>query len=271
MNKLYILSPIALGVGLIALMSVSRGVAKIQKKDRTGSPVATTNCTACHSSSVNFAVVPKISMVNSSGAEVTEYTPLEKYTLTVSIQSSGNIGHGFQVTGLFGDNTSAGLVTNPSTGTQRVDLNGRWYFEHKQQVTGGVYTVEWSAPASGNGDVTFYGSCLATNGSQSTSGDDFENIPNLVITEGAPSSVTSLKSNVEVKLYPNPTVNEITVELKGEQIEIISIYDVKGNLVKTVKERAISVTLSVADLPTGVYYLDLKSSNGQTRKTFIKE
>jgi hypothetical protein len=129
MKRIYIFSPLAIAAGAFLWMSASGGVAKIQQKDRTGSPVSDTECNMCHASGINFSTKPTITVIDSSGP-VTEYKPLKKYTVMVDIQSTGNINHGFQVTGFLSDNSAAGLVESVNGNTQKINLNGRWYFEH---------------------------------------------------------------------------------------------------------------------------------------------
>ncbi len=271
MKKAYIFSPLLfLGVALL-WMSASNGVAKIQGKDRTGSPVSDNNCTACHSSGQNFSTISSVIVKDASGQLVTEYSPGSTYIITVDIQSTGNAGHGFQLTGLLSNNSAAGTCTATSPNTQITALNGRWYFEHTVPNSGGSYEMKWVAPAAGSGDVTLYGSTLSINGDGSTSGDEFMNIPNVVITESVANSVAEEINKSMVTIFPNPTTDYITVDLGSEVISNVEVYSITGSLVMTTEGNAQKQMINVSNLKNGNYFVRVIGSGSTHSSTFIKE
>ena len=75
----------------------------------------------------------------------------------------------------------------------------------------------------------------------------------------------------DVKLYPNPVRNELTIELKEENnVEMIRLVNVTG---QTMLEKSITniddkVFLNVASMPTGMYFLVFKT---KTQQTFSKK
>ena len=75
--------------------------------------------------------------------------------------------------------------------------------------------------------------------------------------------------------YPNPAINTTTIkyQLKGSVIEqnaVISIYNIKGELVKKVEGTKGKAEFSVSDLPTGIYLYRLKTDNyNEVRKMII--
>ncbi len=268
MKKTYIFSPIILGIGALLWISASGGVAKIQSKDRTGSPVSDVACTQCHMATGNFSTSAIIQLTDMSGGSVTAYVPGEVYNLKVRVQSSGNVGHGFQVTGLLSDNTSAGTCSSPSVNTAITPLNGRWYFEQTGAISNGEYEMVWTAPASGSGVVTFYGVALAHNGDGMTTGDEFVNIPNTVITEDISSGITEV-AGLQVNLFPNPVQNVLSVQAENKILGI-NVIDISGkSVLKTVGTGSL-MEVNVAELPIGTYFMEVTSTQGVEKATFIK-
>lgn len=77
---------------------------------------------------------------------------------------------------------------------------------------------------------------------------------------------TDGKSHNLFSFYPNPAVNDLTVESSGnEKINSIKIYDVLGKLLINLsvdnKERYV---LNVAELERGIYYLEVTFENNAT-------
>ena len=75
--------------------------------------------------------------------------------------------------------------------------------------------------------------------------------------------------------YPNPAINKTSIkyQLKGSVIEqnaVISIYNIKGELVKTIKGKKGKVEFDVSDLATGIYFYHLKTSDfNEVRKMIV--
>jgi hypothetical protein len=265
MKRNFIFTPLALAVGAMVWVSASGGVAQEQSKDRTGSPVSDAACSMCHSAGANYSTVAGITITDSNGMVVTEYVPGDKYMLSVGVQSSGNSGHGFQVTGLLDDNTSAGTCNPITAHTQKTGLNNRWYFEQSSLATGGVYEMEWFAPQAGNGNVTFYGSVLSANGNNGTGGDEYKSIPSLLITESTTTSIASLNIGMDVKLYPNPVVSNLNVSVSNNEIDKIELFDMNGRLVISKDVKTASTQLNMDELVTGQYFV--KVISGKEVKT----
>jgi hypothetical protein len=265
----YIFSPIVLGIGGLLWISASGGVADVQSKDRTGSPVSDVNCTQCHSAGANFSSAAIMQFTDPSGAPVSEYLPGEKYALKVNIQSIGSNSHGFQVTGLLSDNSKAGTCVAQSSNTQITPLNGRWYFEPSNVVMGGNYEMEWTAPSAGSGPVTFYGSALTVNGNGTTVGDEYVNIPNLVIAEGSPNGVKDLEALVNFKVYPNPVNSNLLIssEILMSRLEVM---DLSGKTVINSMVNEKSTSVDVSALKNGTYLVRVQTDNGEMISRIVK-
>jgi len=75
-----------------------------------------------------------------------------------------------------------------------------------------------------------------------------------------------------LNIYPNPVGDEMFVQanyMKGNTVDV-SIYDMLGTNVMNVFSRN-PFRLNVADLPSGVYYIQLTSGNDSYRSKFVKE
>ncbi|UTW66786.1 T9SS type A sorting domain-containing protein [bacterium SCSIO 12643] len=269
MRKLYILSPLPLALGAVLWMSASGGVAKIQQKDRTNSPVSSPACTMCHLAGANFSTSASIVVSDGTGP-ITEYIPGETYTVKVDIQSTGNSGHGFQITGLLANNSSAGSCTVVTSGTQKTSLGGRWYFEQSQTVTGGSYEMTWVAPAAGSGEVTFYGSALSTNGDGLTNGDEYVSISPVKLPEGTPNSVFHVNVTEGLELYPNPTVSEVIIRSSSEEMQEVQIYALNGTLMEQRAVNTDNVRFNVEDYVKGTYIVKVSSGQDVQYLRFVK-
>jgi PKD repeat protein len=84
--------------------------------------------------------------------------------------------------------------------------------------------------------------------------------------------------NNSVSIYPNPTSNNSTLEFFStiEENGLVEIYDLVGKKVKSIyngpiKKGLNQFELEVMDIPTGVYFVKIKTSSGVLTKKLIKE
>jgi hypothetical protein len=86
------------------------------------------------------------------------------------------------------------------------------------------------------------------------------------------TSVSEIIDN-NLKLFPNPTYNEITIESPiALENTTITIFNAIGQVVKQVNHlNGASINIDVADLNTGIYYLSLQSKYGMSNLSFVKE
>lgn len=74
----------------------------------------------------------------------------------------------------------------------------------------------------------------------------------------------------EINVYPNPTVDQLTV--KYPQIEGVTISNITGQAIRVLEYQQVDFTrIDVADLPSGVYFLTVDSPRGKVSSKFIKE
>jgi len=76
----------------------------------------------------------------------------------------------------------------------------------------------------------------------------------------------SLNTN-SVRLYPNPVSDRLFVK-SDNTIDLITIYNVNGQIIK--QTEAFYNGLDVSGLNAGLYFINIKSDNGETIKKFMK-
>lgn len=134
------------------------------------------DCTGCHSGTVNSGT--GTSSIVFSGS--TQYLPGQTYTVTASILEPGRSKFGFQIVALKNsDNLEAGswIITNATT-TKGVSSVDATFIEHTSAGTAqmmpglGSWSIDWVAPSSNVGSITFYLATNATNSDGLSSGDN---------------------------------------------------------------------------------------------------
>ena len=88
-----------------------------------------------------------------------------------------------------------------------------------------------------------------------------------------PAVISSQKDVAEsiIQIYPNPSRQRLTIESNDELIQHFQIVDMLGHSV--MERRNLfkdTFTISVADLPSGLYFIRIDTDNTSFTKTFRK-
>jgi SprB repeat/Secretion system C-terminal sorting domain len=170
-------------LGSIALYifctSSSLGRASDDNVGNTGAPGETTLCSNCHNSGTYGNVTVSIQIFEEgSNTPVAFYLPNALYDMKVSVSgSSGSpLGYGFQLTTMRNGNTPYAAYSNWSSNVKQKLItsgtyNGRTYLEQNGVLNNNQFLFQWTAPAAGQGDVTFFASGVACNANNSSGGD----------------------------------------------------------------------------------------------------
>jgi hypothetical protein len=271
-----------LGLLLLAFLfyDPSSGVAAVQRTDRTGSPVSLSDgCNACHGGG-NFNTSVSVEVLQSN-SPVTNYEPSQPYTVRVTVNSSNNpSGYGFQVVALVAeDNSNAGSFGMPPDGTQITTLNNRQYFEHSRRNTINNWSIEWTAPPAGTGEVRFYAAANAVNGNGSNTGDSPARLSTpLILTEEVTSGFTTVEElNLQVAVYPNPVQDHLRLQISNSENGRFSLrlLNAAGQLARSGQVEVVNGRsdrqLPVQDLPGGLYFLYLSDGQKVKATTMVKE
>jgi hypothetical protein len=72
-----------------------------------------------------------------------------------------------------------------------------------------------------------------------------------------------------INIYPNPAFNEITVD--GENINQVSLYDLKGNIISDAPKANNSIKIDVSGLTSGIYIIRIQTNKKVIVKKIIKQ
>lgn len=88
-----------------------------------------------------------------------------------------------------------------------------------------------------------------------------------------PSSVTEKYLDGNIMVYPNPSKDNITIRTENiDLLESATIYNTMGERVKHIELEKSNSTITIKELPTGVYLIRIKSKEGLLYTThFTKE
>lgn len=139
---------------------------------RTNAP-GETNCTACH---VTFPLNSGSGGLGLAGLPAS-WTPGTAYDLTLTLSDPAALRWGFELTILGPGGASAGAIAVTDAGTQTSTTGTRTYLKHNASGTAPgttlsrSWSLRWTAPAAGTGDVTVYVAGNAANNNGFNSGD----------------------------------------------------------------------------------------------------
>ena len=113
---------------------------------------------------------------------------------------------------------------------------------------------------------------LSASGSGPTN-NDYLWVDALAFT-GSVTALQDYSSQQKIKLFPNPTASNLTVDLtalNSQQVQM-KIFDMQGNLVIALNKLNVSsnTSIDISSLSEGNYLLNIISSEGLISKKFIK-
>ncbi len=225
----------------------------------SSSPADAANCTDCHSGSAVTVVGLITSNVPAAG-----YTPGTTYTITGTATNPGGSRFGFEISPQSSTGALVGaLIITDATNTRLVSSK---YVNHTSTGSSGSGTKSWSfnwtAPATGVGSVTFYGSFLYANNNGSSSGDATK-VSTLVIPQA-----TTLPASVAIALMggTNPACSGSNLTFTATPTNVGSSptyqWKVNGANVGTG-----STTYSTSTLTTGQVVTCVMTPSGGTAVT----
>ncbi|MFA5781373.1 MAG: T9SS type A sorting domain-containing protein [Bacteroidales bacterium] len=75
--------------------------------------------------------------------------------------------------------------------------------------------------------------------------------------------------NPLIIVYPNPATNNITIE--SQQQAVIEISNIEGQLIKTLATNSNKTNVDISALPSGIYYVKVKTEKRMIVEKFVKE
>ena len=83
------------------------------------------------------------------------------------------------------------------------------------------------------------------------------------------AGINNMSLNIEVRIYPNPSSNQINVVMNSESDELInySLSDMMGRITRngqwSLNSSNSKFTLNISDITNGIYFLNLNTKDGQ--------
>ena len=264
--SIFSLSIVLIGLSIL-LSSSSQGRAFAANSGNTGAPGETIRCSNCHGGGSFRNTTYLIEVLDSSNNVVSSYTPGYVYTLIGTFNTTIGFpappAYGFQVVSLTGTNTPYNAWSNASPNA-RIDLTsgGRSYTEQRGPSSSNTFTVNWTAPPVGTGNITFYSAANGVNLNRGTSGDNSFSTQ-LTLTENIATNLVDRNINADLSLYPNPVQNELSIKSTTPIIGQLMIFDKTGKIVRSRQFISSSLIVKMEDLPNGLYFVRMIDQNGK--------
>jgi hypothetical protein len=261
--KKHIKSSLIIIAGAILVM-VNSSNANGPGGDRTGAPGSSGNCSSCHGGTANLGGDIVISAVDKTTATVaTEYTPGKTYTIGIKMGGTST-KKGFQITAINSSNVGIGTFSGNSTGTRIYSSGNRSICGHNTPGLG-VWYVDWTAPATASGTVSFYASGVVSNANGSDNGDQMVKT-SFNLTAAAASKTEQINSAINFTVYPNPASHELKF---SSVVSSVSIMNQTGKIVYSGNNVN---QVNIENFANGLYFVNAIGEN-QTSicKQFIKQ
>ena len=228
-------------------------------------------CISCHNTGA-IQVTLDIFLRDTLGNEIVdEYIPGQTYEVEVVINNPSPpvpLGYGFQMIAL--DDATESEINTWTEDALNVKLStasntGRTYVEQAGASGAPNFLMQWTAPEQGTGSVTFYSCGNGVNGTGSSGGDGAA-CNTLTLQEGEISSNNELfAKSFNLKLSPNPTSHFLKLDVDSNKSAEykIDLLSTQGEVVRSTfvdfHAGANSISFDVANLPTGMYFVQLQN------------
>ena len=75
----------------------------------------------------------------------------------------------------------------------------------------------------------------------------------------------------DIEIYPNPAINEITIESVVSKIISVSIFDINGKFINQLSDSENKQNIDLKSFDSGVYILKIVTEKGIVTKQFVKQ
>jgi hypothetical protein len=221
----------------------------------TGSPGDGRDCTQCHGGSASQVLGWITADIPAEG-----YIPGETYNIFINVSGTGD--KGFEVSP---QDVQGNLLGSLQAGNNNHLVNGDKAVTQNSSTSANPaeWQFQWTAPASGTGEVTFYGAF--------TVNKPVTKLCKLVVQENT-GLVIREQNTLDCSIYPNPASDKIHISYKTKfncltGIDLISL-DGKKYCLKTpglIPEGDHQILCALpANLPAGIYFLNIYSGSDRS-------
>lgn len=244
---------------------------------RTGSPGdnGVTCASGCHTASnpTDQSVDIDLGSIPASG-----YIPGEVYDVFVTADRGTFNGPeiGFSLTAEKSSDNSkvGGFITGAGT---QINGNSQSHITHTSSsiaIVGNVnvWGFQWTAPASGTGDVTFYAVGVFANGNGANSGDKVSTANPITVSEDLTVGLT--EEALQAKFYPLPARDYTRLSF-DQQTDWLNVrmYKSSGQFVQQLwysdQKGTHDVRLELSDVANGTYWVEFSSEQGSLMKPLL--
>lgn len=221
----------------------------------TGAPPSGNTCASsqggCHAGGSGTG------MVTISGLPAT-VSPNLVYPLTITVERTNSIPQkaGLQLVAQQSNNNNAGMLANPGQFSTVQFSGGKYFFEHTSPVSysGDVatFTVDWTAPASSNGNITLYTAANLADGNGNSTGDAIVTTSATTMLVGGVTPVTVTVSGTNVSCFGGNNGSATATPMGGGGAPYTYAWSNSGN------------TATINNLTAGTYTVTVTGSNGGT-------
>jgi len=265
MKKFYYI----LSVFAIPVLLIIQGYSSGSPGGKTGSPGDSfSTCTQCHGGTAT-----SVSGWIAADIPGNEWIPGQTYTITATGMHTGVVRFGFEITAenAAGEKVGTFTLTEP---TRTRFTSGNTSVTHTLAGTtptgnNNAWTVNWTAPTTDEGEISFFAAFNAANGNGNTTGDVIYKTS--LSVEQSTIGVEDDALATSISVYPNPAVNYFRINLpvaySGSEIRIVSI---NGKTMSTFIDNGIN-EIYVDGYPDGLYLVIINSPEGViSRKIFVQ-
>jgi len=226
---------------------------------RTGSPGDNqNNCTACHSGTPQNASNWISSDILGNG-----YIGGETYTFTATGTHAGVGKFGFELTAEDPGGNKTGTFSIINASETKLANNSASVTHTGQGTTPAgdskTWDLQWTAPATIPGDITFYAAFNAANGNGATSGD----VIYLTQKTYGPDVTRIAENRNEFRFYPNPSTGLINLESGVSNRSTVNIYDQAGRIIKRFEMQGSIGQVDLSTQAKGVYFVQFDNRKMQ--------
>lgn len=202
------------------------------------------------------------------------YTPGQTYNMTATMTNGGS-KFGFSISPQNAQGTKLGTLIASGAGTA---LNGPQNKYITQTAAGNSgsgtksWTFQWTAPATGTGNVTFYGAFNFANNDATTTGDVIV-AHSQVFAEAVATGISEQQLEA-IAIYPNPAEDMINIRLSDvDEVIMVQMYGMDGRAVINEKftNGEISLDLASRNVSAGLYILQVEAAGSKViRKVVVR-
>ncbi len=223
----------------------------------TGSPADGSTCTSCHGGTASAA-----SGWITTDIPVEGYTPGQVYNITCTNNLTASGKYGFECSPQSSTGTLLGTIV---AGTNN-HITGTKYVTHNTaNSTTKAWTFTWTAPAATVGSVTFYAAfARGTNGSVAKT--------SLTVNKASGVGIASIALQAPLTITPNPNQGRFSVVNLPETVDLISVFDLTGNIIYQAKQAQTNSGILDIDLGSpaaGIYFLNINMQGKQVSKKIV--